>query len=258
MLNIIMAQQISKVGQPDINQRSMVDIIHKFPEANLIVWPELFIPGYTTDLAHDLAQTLSHPGFRELQHLAARKNTALIFGISEKLENGQYANSMLAIDEHGQIASCYRKIQLFGDEASVFKPGNLVKLAKICGRNIGLMNCFDIEFPEIARELATRGAELLVTISANMEPYGPDHRLFARARALENRIPHIYVNQVGQSDKFQFTGCSCHVDANGFVRESCSATQEDITQSFVDFNIEKQIRPDYLALRRYGFIHTNE
>ena len=47
------------------------------------------------------------------------------------------------------------------------------------------------------RALALAGAELLVTASANMEPFGPDHEIATRARALENRLPHVYVNAIG-------------------------------------------------------------
>ena len=58
---------------------------------------------------------------------------------------------------------------------------------------MGPMICFDVEFPEVARTLARRGADVLVTISANMEPLGPDHDTAASARALENGLPHLYV-----------------------------------------------------------------
>ena len=60
------------------------------------------------------------------------------------------------------------------------------------------MICFDVEFPEVARSLAKAGANLLVTVSANMDPFGRDHDVFATARALENGVPHLYVNQVGR------------------------------------------------------------
>jgi predicted amidohydrolase len=79
------------------------------------------------------------------------------------------------------------------------------------------MICFDAEFPEVARTLARRGADMLVTISANMEPFGPDHNTAARARALENGLPHLYVNLVGEVDPNRFTGNSQAVDPEGRV-----------------------------------------
>jgi predicted amidohydrolase len=79
------------------------------------------------------------------------------------------------------------------------------------------MICFDVEFPEVARTLARRGADMLVTISANMEPFGPDHDTAARAQALENGLPHLYVNLVGEVDPNRFTGNSQVVDLEGRV-----------------------------------------
>ncbi|MHB1469100.1 MAG: carbon-nitrogen hydrolase family protein, partial [Solirubrobacteraceae bacterium] len=75
--------------------------------------------------------------------------------------------------------------------------------------------CFDMEFPEPARALVRAGADLLVTLSANMRPYGAEHQLAARARALENRCPHLYVNRVGRHRGMQFVGGSMAIDFCG-------------------------------------------
>ncbi len=94
----------------------------------------------------------------------------------------------------------YRKANLFGAaERSAFVEGGELVVADVGGHRLGLLICFDVEFPETARALAAAGAKLLVTIAANMEPYGPDHALAARARALDNRRPHVYVNRTGRS-----------------------------------------------------------
>ncbi len=77
------------------------------------------------------------------------------------------------------------------------------------------MICFDVEFPEVARSLALAGADLLVTISANMDPFGRDHDVFVTARALENGLPHLYVNQVGRGEAFTFAGGTMAVSADG-------------------------------------------
>ena len=98
----------------------------------------------------------------------------------------------------GKVSAVYRKVQLYGgDESDAFAAGDELLVVELCGVKIGLMICFDVEFPEVARALARGGAEMLVTISANMEPFGNDHAVFCSARALENGLPHVYVNQVG-------------------------------------------------------------
>ena len=79
------------------------------------------------------------------------------------------------------------------------------------------MICFDVEFPEVARTLALRGADLLVTISANPEAFRRDHDVFVPARALENGVPHLYVNRVGRQEEISFGGTSMAIDPEGTV-----------------------------------------
>jgi predicted amidohydrolase len=86
---------------------------------------------------------------------------------------------------------------------------------ELAGRTVGPMICFDMEFPEVARTLARRGADLLVTISANSPPFELDHDVFARARALESGLPHVYVNRGGEEDGLDFCGGSLALDPEG-------------------------------------------
>ena len=176
--------------------------------------------------------------------------SAIVIGLAERRSDGRIANSALAIDRDGRIAGCYRKMQLFGDEAEAFIPGETLEIVELAGVRVGLMICFDIEFPEIGRALAVGGAELLVSISANMRPFGPDHRLCVQARALENRRPHVYVNQVGPGETFLFSGDSCHADTAGRIRVACPPHADRIARADVSLAVETEVRPDYLALRR--------
>jgi len=115
------------------------------------------------------------------------------------------------------VAGTYRKTHLFGEERERFVSGDSLAPVELTGRRLGPMICFDVEFPEVARTLARRGADMLVTISANMEPFGPDHDTAARARTLENGLPHLYVNLVGEVDPNRFTGNSQVIDLEGRV-----------------------------------------
>ncbi|HST43461.1 MAG TPA: nitrilase-related carbon-nitrogen hydrolase, partial [Conexibacter sp.] len=107
------------------------------------------------------------------------------------------------------------KTHLFGAEAEAFAAGDELLVVELAGRRVAPLVCFDVEFPEPARALARAGAELLATLSANMEPYGPDHALAARARALDNRLPHVYVNRVGGEGGHRFVGGSAAIGADG-------------------------------------------
>jgi predicted amidohydrolase len=101
-------------------------------------------------------------------------------------------------------------------------------ILELAGRRVAPLICFDIEFPEPARQLALAGAELLVTASANMDPFFIDHAVGAVARAHENRLPHLYANLVGSGDGLVFVGGSRSVAPTGEVLVEASRDREEL------------------------------
>ncbi|MBA2535256.1 MAG: carbon-nitrogen hydrolase, partial [Rubrobacter sp.] len=132
--------------------------------------------------------------------------------------------------------------------------GDELLIVTLDGVETGLMICFDVEFPEVARALATAGADVLVTTSANMDPFGRDHDVFATARALENGLPHLYVNQVGKGETFTFAGGTMAISADG-ERLAAAGAAEDIVRVSLDLSARSEerpedLRPDYLKESR--------
>jgi predicted amidohydrolase len=188
------------------------------PNVELAVFPELFLSGYELPGAPELSLSENDPPVNNLRAAAARHQTALIVGLIERTGEGALTNAAVCIDGDGGLAGTYRKTHLFGDaEQHAFLAGDELVVVRLAGQLVAPLICFDIEFPEPARLLARAGAELLVTIAANMYPYGPDHQLATRARALDNRRPHVYVNQVGSHRGLRFVGGSAAIDAGGRV-----------------------------------------
>jgi predicted amidohydrolase len=107
-------------------------------------------------------------------------------------------------------------------------PGDVAGNVQRAGRHVAPLICFDVEFPELARRLAVAGADLLVTASANMEPFYADHDIATRARALENRIPHLYANLVGSSGPLQFVGGSRSIGSGGDVLAEAAHAREEV------------------------------
>lgn len=191
------------------------------PSVELAVYPELFLSGYELPGAPELAISADDEPLTRIRKAAAGVSTAVIIGFIERTESGAVANSAACIDADGSLAAVYRKTHLFGaDEQRAFVPGEGLLVVELCGRRLAPLICFDIEFPELARAVARAGAELLVTIAANTEPYGPDHELATRARAHDNRRAHVYVNQVGRHRGMTFVGGSCVIasDAHTIVQ----------------------------------------
>ncbi|MES1924179.1 nitrilase-related carbon-nitrogen hydrolase [Salinisphaera sp. T31B1] len=248
-LTVALAQLTPALRDPAANLARMQDVIATHAETDLVVFPELFWGGYTTTGLEPLACDPHGGAFAELAACAARHGTAVLFGGAEAVEDG-FANSAFFIDQEGRPGGTYRKAQLFGDESAAFVPGDELRLITVAGHRLGVMICFDIEFPEVARALARAGAEALVTISANMTPFGFDHHLFATARAVENGLPHIYVNQVGKGEQFVFTGGSMAVSVDGELNARAGDQDETVTRARLALPARSEIRPDYLALRR--------
>ena len=178
--------------------------------------------------------------------IAKEHSTAVIFGAAERFGGG-YANSAVYVDRSGTLAGVYRKTHLFGSEREAFVPGDELLVVDLEGFKAGLMICFDVEFPEVARALARAGADLLVTISANMEPFGPDHRVFSTARAIENGVPHAYVNQIGRGEEFNFVGETFAVSADGDVLADAGPTGEEVLALELELPGRSSLRPDYLG-----------
>ena len=246
---VALAQFAPVVGDMDANLATIEATLAAHRDAEIMVWPELYLGGYTTARAQETACALDSPAIGRLAELARVHGTALVVGFAEQCD-ATIANSAVAIDRDGRIAGCYRKAQLFGDEAGVFTPGDSLAIVSLCGVECGLMICFDIEFPEIARALATHNARLLISISANMPPFAADHRLCVQARALENRCSHVYVNQTGQGEIFRFTGESAVADTTGQIVAEQAPDIEACRLVDIVLMADTETRPDYLALRR--------
>lgn len=229
-LRIALAQLNPRLRGTAANLETMRGAVAGNPDADLVVFPELFLGGYTVSGAEDLAVGVDGPALEGIAGVAREHSTALVFGAAERLDGG-VANSAFCVDEKGELAAVYRKAQLYGAEKKAFVAGDGLLVVELRGIRTGVMICFDVEFPEVARALARAGAELLVTISANMEPFGNDHAIFASARALENGLPHAYVNQVGPGEDLTFTGGSAVVSADGEILARSSPSEETILRA---------------------------
>ncbi len=246
-LNAVLAQLTPKLRDVGANVETAAGILSRHDQADLVVFPELFLGGYTTNGVEDLALDLDGPGVGEMARLARENGAAVVFGLHERVPGG-VANSALCVDRRGDLAGLYRKTHLFGEERGAFVAGDELLVVELDGVKVGLMVCFDVEFPEVARPLAVAGADLLVTISANMDPFGRDHDVFATARALENGLPHLYVNQVGRGEAFTFAGGTMAISADGNRLAKAGGSKGEIPVS-LDLSARNEERPEELRPR---------
>lgn len=221
----LLAQLESALRSPRRNTERAIEALQAHPEADIAVFPELFLAAYDLGALEETARPTACEELAAIAAAAAATRTAVVIGFAERGDTGLF-NSVACFDRDGRAAGVYRKAQLFAGERDVFRRGGELRIVRLAGVSVGLSICFDIEFPELARALASAGAELLVTASANMHPYAADHELATRARALENRLPHLYANAVGSIAGAEFVGHSRSVGAAGEVLAEAGAGAE--------------------------------
>ncbi|MDQ2623089.1 MAG: carbon-nitrogen hydrolase [Actinomycetota bacterium] len=216
-MNVALAQLTPTADRGQDGARVQETIAER-PEADLIMFPELFIGGYPHGDLEPRALEAGGPELAAIGESCRAAGTAAVVGFTEAVGPGSFSNSAACFDTDGSLAGVYRKTHLFGPgEKAAYTPGTSMLSIRLDGRMVGPQICFDVEFPEPSRKLALAGAEVLVTIAANMKPYAADHRLAARARALDNRLPHLYVNRTGSESGFDFVGESCVIAPDGTV-----------------------------------------
>lgn len=164
---------------------------------DLMVLPELFASGYQF-VSEAEVQALSEPvpGGPTTQRLAeiARERTMHIAaGLPERGADGYY-NSAVLVGPQGFIG-LYRKTHLFFEETLWFRPGDTgFQVWDIGKAKVGLMICFDWYYPESARTLAIKGAEIICHPSNLVLPHCPDAMV---TRCLENRVFAVTANRIG-------------------------------------------------------------
>lgn len=248
-LQVVLCQLRPEPRNNVANLAKLLRILGEAPEGSLVVTPELYLSGYMRSNVQDVAIAQGHPFLRELRAACVKYGTALVLGFVEEAQ-GRFFNSMLVIDRNGEDLVCYRKTHLFPGEEEGFDQGDSLASFELDGIQIGLLNCYDIELPEPARALVMQGCEVLVTSSANMWPYFQDHYIPSVARALENRVHHVYVNQVGQGEELYFVGGSRWVRPDGTIGYEARADSESIASVSLAIQDLKPGQENFIASRR--------
>jgi predicted amidohydrolase len=186
--------------------------------ADVLLMPEMYLSGYNIGAEAARSQAVTAEGLVPAQDIAKTNGIALVFGYPE-LVGEAVANAAVLISADGKILLNYRKSHLFGEiDRSMFKcVGGEFALAEINGFKIGLLICYDIEFPEPARRIALMGADVLLIPTAQMEPYEQVAKYVIPARAYENQMYVAYANHSGSDDGLDYIGLSSICGPDGAV-----------------------------------------
>ncbi|MBE0644880.1 MAG: hypothetical protein IH600_12420 [Bacteroidetes bacterium] len=213
------------------NQQTLASYLEAV-EADLVVLPELCTTGYFFHDAaqlHAVAEQHNGASMRFFRELAADRNMAIVAGFAERDGDAIY-NSAATVFPDGRV-EIYRKVHLFAEEKAIFTPGNLGFPVLRWGDRLrlGVMICYDWRFPEAARTLALKGAQLIAHPS-NLVAAPRLWKPVMRTRAFENKVFTATANRNGEErrddERLVFHGCSQIVAPNGTMLEEVDELYE--------------------------------
>lgn len=203
-------------------------------KADLIVIPELFNTGYnfrTQAEVEKVAEPIPTGTTTEaLKDLSKRDGATVVAGMAERKGQSLYNSAVILKD--GRYLGTYRKVHLFYNEKKFFKRGNEFK---VFGR-VGVMICFDWFFPESARSLMLKGAEIIAHPSNLVLPHCPDSM---KTRALENRVYTVTADRVGVERGLRFIGLSQIINPRGRILYRASGAREECVVKEIDVNLAR-------------------
>ena len=200
-------------------------------KTDLVVLPELCNSGYVFANKEEVFSVAEEAGKGEtyfaLSEIASCNNCNIVYGYPELDGNNLY-NSCMLIMPDGRFYN-YRKTHLFNREKLFFSPGDtgFQVFTILNGVKIGMMICFDWQFPEAARTLALLGAQIICHPANLVLPWCQQAM---KTRCLENRVFAVTANRIGTElnagETVSFTGQSQILNTRGEVLSSLSVSEE--------------------------------
>ncbi|MFE2143675.1 carbon-nitrogen hydrolase family protein [Streptomyces sp. NPDC059456] len=230
-LRTALLQSSGRLGDTAENLKALDEAAQRAAQAGagLLVTSEMFLTGYALDVADvaALAEAADGMSARAIGEIARRHGVAVLYGYPER-EGETVYNAAQLVGPDGVRLANYRKTHLFGCfEQEAFTPGDTpVVQADLGGLRIGIMICYDVEFPENVRAHALAGTDLLLVPTAQMHPFQFVAEQLVPVRAFENQMYIAYVNRTGPEGEFEFVGLSCLASPDGVTRTRAGRGEE--------------------------------
>ena len=237
-----------KLGDVDANLSYVLSEIKKLSkeDVKLILLPEMWSTGYAWRKLGKLAERT--PEILQELKRASEKGTVIIGSMPEK--DGEKLYNTAYVTDSGKVTGKYRKIHLFSPMKEEFflRAGNEPLLCNTSVGKIGVLICYDVRFPELARRLTLEGAEILVVPAEWPHPRLDHWRTILKARAIENQLFVIAANRCGKQGMVRFCGNSMIVNPWGEVIAEAGEREETITAG-IDLGLVAKYRQDMPALK---------
>jgi predicted amidohydrolase len=216
----------------------------------ILSFPELYLPGYTLSpkAAKEVAEYKDGPSIKRAQAIAKKYDMALVVPYAEKVDqkdgSKKYFDSIAVINEKGALLDSYRKTHLYGQqERDNWSFGkSKYPVHSIHGFPVGVINCYEAEFPELSRILALGGAKLIIAPTAadnyytlpnghrSDVPYPDISTVLAPANAYQNNVFFAYSNRSGyekrEGDVWHYRGNSIVCGPHGDIMVRANHEQD--------------------------------
>lgn len=256
---IALVQYQSVLGDFQKNADRAVEMVREAAakRAKIVCFPEMFNTGYNFQLIgdgfHNCGETIDGHTITRLQKVAKECACYVIAPITlEKKVKGVFYNAAVVIDDEGVVLGDYSKHHLWAAERYYFHAGEDIPVFDTKYGKIGVMICYDAGFPETARVLTLKGAELIFMPSAWRIQDWDMWNLNIPQRALENTLYVAGVNRFGHEDDLYMFGNSKVADWRGRIIAESKEEKEEIVYAEIDLDQLTKARLDihYLKDRR--------
>jgi predicted amidohydrolase len=238
--NIACAQIDCILGDPTANLNKIISAIRSAAERDvkLVMFPECALTGYafnSLEEAVPFAEEIHGRSSEAIANACRDTGAYAVVGFIEAAEDKLYNASML-VGPDGVVGG-YRKVHLpfIGIDRFLAHGDRQFEVFDLPFGKVGLNICYDISFPEAARVLKLKGAELIALITNWPEASWRSPEFVAQTRALENHVFFAATDRVGTERGWKFIGRSKIVDCNGDTLAEAGAEDEELLVTAIDF-----------------------
>ncbi len=218
-------------------------VIKKNSSCDVLIVPELYLSGYGNEKAiNKLKEKRGGQSSKLIANLCKKYSTAILYGYPEQYQNKLF-NAAQFITHEGEVLANHRKsmLPLSSKENLVFNKGSKQTFIEYKGIKIGIVICYELEFPELVRKLALKGAQLILAPTAQSIHWPAASRYIARSRAFENGVYVAYANFTGKLNGIKFLGESKIIGPDGLDLKNAKKKEKVIT-SIIDTKAITKVR----------------
>lgn len=237
-------------GQPEKNRQKVKEWVEEVvskEKPDTIVLPEMWTTSYTLEELKVLADESAEPTKSFLQELATKHGINIIGGSIANRVDGKVYNLSLVFNKKGELVYQYNKMHLvpmLNEHLFLTGGEKSVEVFELDGVKMGLIICYDLRFPELARSIALDGAQVLFVVAEWPTARKQHWTSLQIARAIENQMFVVSSNNVGNHDGVDYGGTSMVVDPWGEVIEVGSEMNEETLTATLDLERVKQVRKE--------------